>query len=49
MSNAVWSIWGDGLEPIETGLTWAEMKQKVDDGPGDWYGDNSDTGETYEP
>jgi hypothetical protein len=52
-SDGPWQVWSDGVTPILSDVDYASMKDKVDtlvaNGHTDVYGENNDTGDTYEP
>lgn len=45
----MWTVWGNGREPVAEHVDYSTMKRMVDeDETGELYGDDEETGETYE-
>lgn len=45
----MWTVWGDGKEPVAVDLTYEDMKDLVDnDQMGTYYGVEDHSGEEYE-
>jgi hypothetical protein len=49
MADGPWTVWGDAVEPVLSGVDHETMKAAVDAYTTDTlYGEHKDTGDTYE-